>query len=99
MSKQLTPDRCRTAREFDRAIHARHPDVEVRQSGSHRIYRNPDNGQSVPIPQHNGNLPTGTRRSIIKMLAAIGLAILIPFALCNLTTLTHIVLGMTPGIS
>ena len=46
----------------------------TRQNGSHVIATG-RNGQIVVIPCHNGDLPTGTRRSILRMLARMGLTV------------------------
>ena len=36
----------------------------VRQTGSHRIFRNPETGLQTTVPMHNGDVPNGTLRSI-----------------------------------
>jgi predicted RNA binding protein YcfA (HicA-like mRNA interferase family) len=46
----------------------------VRQTGSHAIVQGPSGG-ICPVPMHNGDLATGTCRSIKKMFLAIGLAV------------------------
>lgn len=87
MSKPKSINDCRTAADFDRVISRSGLDYSERQNGtSHRVYRFTDSGRSVPIPQHNGEIPTGTRHSIAKMLAMIGLAVVFPFILCNAST-------------
>ena len=43
------------------------------QTGSHAIVRGP-NGGICPVPMHAHEIATGTRHSIIKLFAAIGLA-------------------------
>ena len=40
---------------------------QVRQSGSHRIYRHQD-GRHVIIPMHPGDLAPGTLRKILKVI-------------------------------
>lgn len=44
----------------------------TRQSGSH-VIATARNGQIVVIPVHSGDLPVGTRRSILRMFARMGL--------------------------
>jgi predicted RNA binding protein YcfA (HicA-like mRNA interferase family) len=39
--------------------------VEVRQSGSHKVLRHPDDRQTY-VAMHPGGLPTGTFRKILK---------------------------------
>lgn len=64
----------RTSREFI-AYAQRHGCEVVRGKGSHVKARN-DKGFAV-IPDHPGDLPTGTRRAIIKAFMAMGIAILV----------------------
>ena len=45
---------------------------KLRQNGSH-VIATAGNGQICVIPVHNGTLPTGTRRSILRMFARMGL--------------------------
>lgn len=71
MAKAKPLNECRTAGDFDRAIRDSRLPCDERQTGSHRIYR--VNGTSIPIPQHNGDIPVGTRRSIVRMLIRAGL--------------------------
>ncbi len=79
---------CRTPRDFDRAIRSSGVRYIERQNGSsHRVYKFPDKGVSVPIPQHGGELPSGTRHSIIKMLMLVGLSVVFPFILCQVSGL------------
>ena len=40
--------------------------VYVRSTGSHRRYRNPQNGRLVSVPYHTKSLKLGTERSILK---------------------------------
>lgn len=75
MSKKISVTDCRNSRDFDRAIRQSGVDYQERQNGtSHKVYK--FSGLSVPVPQHPGDIPTGTRRSIIKMLMAVGLTLL-----------------------
>lgn len=48
----------------------------VVNGGRHTKVYGPTGGMS-PVPHHKGDLPKGTRHSIIKMFVAIGLACLI----------------------
>jgi predicted RNA binding protein YcfA (HicA-like mRNA interferase family) len=57
-------NQCKTARDFDRYI-TQHGGAFDRQCGSHAIYHT-NGGAQIIVPQHNGDLPTGTRCSIIK---------------------------------
>lgn len=96
MGKPKSLNNCHTAADFDRLIAASGVAYNERQNGSsHRVYKFPESGVSVPIPQHRGDIPTGTRRSIIKSLALAGLAVVLPFILCNVSSL----LGMVPGFN
>jgi predicted RNA binding protein YcfA (HicA-like mRNA interferase family) len=70
-----TLDKATTAREVCAALDY-HPDlVDVRQTGSHRIYRGPHG--TVIVPAHGGDLARGTLRSILRMAALAGLAVLL----------------------
>lgn len=74
MSKRDDVHRLRKGREFI--------DYAVRQGcetrgGRHVFVRNPQNGRGCPVPNHPGDLPTGTRLSIIKSFVAMGIAIFI----------------------
>ena len=41
--------------------------VEVRQSGSHKIFKHPNKKETLSIPFHKGkDIPTGTLSSILK---------------------------------
>ena len=78
MGKAKPIDQCKTAADFDRAIRASGQPYSERQNGtSHKVYR--VNGTSIPVPQHSGEIPTGTRRSIIKMLIKAGVVCFILF--------------------
>lgn len=78
MGKRMNIDDCKTARDFDHYINRSGQPVEIRQNGtSHKVYKFPQKGISIPIPQHNGDIPRGTRHSIVKMLIeAIGLVLI-----------------------
>ena len=40
---------------------------EVRQSGSHKIFKHPDNPNNVSVPVHSGkDIPKGTLNNILK---------------------------------
>ena len=59
---------------------------KTRQNGSH-VIATARNGQICVIPCHNGDLPTGTRRSILRMFARMGLLALAAVALLATVTL------------
>lgn len=40
--------------------------VEVRQNGSHKIFKNDKTGKTVTVPFHNQDLKPGTERNILK---------------------------------
>lgn len=87
MAKKSLSD-CRTCKDFDRAIRSSGIDYVERQNGSsHRVYKFPEKGVSVPIPQHRGEIPNGTRRSIVKMLALVGLGSVVWIALCQVSSM------------
>lgn len=78
MSQRKALDDCRTYSDFRRHVECHPNTVAVRITGSHLIVRSAS-GQSACVPAgHHGDLPTGTRRSVVKQLAAIGL-VLLPF--------------------
>lgn len=80
---KLTLDDCRSGRDF-MAYCARHPETrEMRQNGSsHVVVKGPKPGSAVfPHPERSDPLPTGTRRSVIKMLMLIGLGVFILIAI------------------
>jgi predicted RNA binding protein YcfA (HicA-like mRNA interferase family) len=88
MAKKRSLDGCRTSRDFDRLITRSGVQYVERQNGtSHRIYKFPDHGVSVPVPQHRGEIPTGTRRSIAKMLTLVGLGGVVWIVLCQVSTI------------
>jgi predicted RNA binding protein YcfA (HicA-like mRNA interferase family) len=68
-----TLDKSTTAREVCQALEHHPALVEVRQSGSHRIFRGPSG--MVVVPAHGGNLRRGTLRSILRMAALAGLSV------------------------
>jgi predicted RNA binding protein YcfA (HicA-like mRNA interferase family) len=81
MGKKDDVNSLRTSREF--IAYARRHDCEIiRGKGSHVKARN-DKG-FVVIPDHSGDLPTGTRRAIIKVFAAMGIAILALLAILSI---------------
>lgn len=49
-----------------------------RQSGSHVIVKGPT-GATCPVPNHPGDMPTGTRHSIVKRFLLIGITVFIFF--------------------
>jgi predicted RNA binding protein YcfA (HicA-like mRNA interferase family) len=70
MCKKDDATRCKTSNEL--VAYARtHGGSVVRQTGSHAIVQGPSG--SCPVPMHNGDIPTGTRCSILKRFRAIGL--------------------------
>lgn len=69
MSHNPDPDHCKSSRDFIRLATSR--GAEIREGGSHTKIIGPGGG-IVPIPRHTGDLPTGTRRSIARMLKLIG---------------------------
>jgi predicted RNA binding protein YcfA (HicA-like mRNA interferase family) len=81
MSKSSFED-CKTADDFARALDRSNAEY-VGQTGSHRKWKGP-NGGIVVVPMHKGDLPKGTRRSILKMIAAAGIALAIALALIAL---------------
>lgn len=73
MPKRKSIDKCKSGDDFRKYVE-NHPNCkETRQNGSHFIAKGKAPG-IVVIPVHSQDLPTGTRRSIIKMLKGIGLA-------------------------
>lgn len=55
-----------TASEVERIL-ARHGFVRVSQRGSHRKWRDPEQGLVVIVPSHKGRpIPVGTLRQILK---------------------------------
>ncbi len=42
---------------------------EIRQTGSHKIFKNPASGETVPVPYHGSKeVPTGLARKLLKKL-------------------------------
>ena len=78
MSKIKRVEDCRTHKEFVRWA-TQHGGI-VEPGGRHTKVRGPKGGMA-PIPNHRGDLATGTRYSIIKMFVAIGLACILLLAI------------------
>lgn len=74
MGKKRLED-CRTGRDFV-SYAERNGGYVDHQTGSHAIVRAPGGG-TVPVTMHNGDIPTGTRHSIMKRFKLLGLAVLI----------------------
>lgn len=74
MGKKLTLGQCQTGRDFLR-YSAQHGGVVDHYTGSHAIVRGPSGG-TCPVPMHPGDIPTGTRYSIVKRFITIGLGVL-----------------------
>jgi hypothetical protein len=55
----------------------------TRNGGPHTIYRGPSG--SVPVPNHNGDVPHGTLRSIVKMALLAGLGVVLMALMLTLT--------------
>lgn len=88
MAKKLNLSDCRTSSDFDRVIRKSGQQYVERQNGtSHKVYKFVEKGVSVPVPQHRGEIPTGTRRSIAKMLALIGLGAILWIGVCQISSL------------
>jgi predicted RNA binding protein YcfA (HicA-like mRNA interferase family) len=80
MSKKDVVARLRKSREF--IDYAKRNDCEIiRGKGSHVKARN-DKGFAI-IPDHPGDLPTGTRRAIIKSFVAMGIAVFVAIAIAS----------------
>lgn len=70
-------DQLKTGTDFVKYVENNPKTREIRQSGSHVCVKGPNPGTAV-FPNHGGKeLAPGTRRSAIKMLMAIGLAIVL----------------------
>lgn len=63
---------CRTYREVHQALSHAPGLAGVRNGGRHVVYRGPRG--SVPVPSHNGDVPHGTLKSIVRLAAMAGLA-------------------------
>lgn len=91
MAKKLNLTDCRTSKDYDRVIRRSGQDYVERQNGtSHKVYKFVQKGVSVPIPQHSGEIPPGTRRSIAKMLALVGLGAVLWIGVCQISSLIGI---------
>lgn len=40
--------------------------IEIRSNGSHRFFRNPENGKTTTVPYHSRELPKGLEKAIRK---------------------------------
>ena len=70
-----TLDRAQTAQQVCQHFE-HHKDLRAwRQCGSHRVYTGP-HGQVI-VPCHNGDIKRGTLRSILRMAALAGLAVIV----------------------
>jgi predicted RNA binding protein YcfA (HicA-like mRNA interferase family) len=69
-----TLDQAHTYREAHAALEHSPTLQGVRRGGRHIVYEGP-NGV-VPVPNHNGDAPRGTMKSIYKMACAAGLVCL-----------------------
>jgi predicted RNA binding protein YcfA (HicA-like mRNA interferase family) len=78
-------EQCRKGKEFI-GYAERHGGYVDRQSGSHAIVKGPTGG-TCPVPVHPGEIPTGTRRSIMKRFQMIGILILMGICLYGLAVL------------
>jgi hypothetical protein len=75
MAKHMTVTDCKSGKDFAQYVN-HHPQArEIRQNGSHLCVKGPNPGTAV-IPVHNGDMPGGTRRSVVKMLILIGLGLI-----------------------
>jgi hypothetical protein len=81
MSKPKLLTTCRTNKHF--TAYAKSHGGYIEYGGRHPKIVGP-NGGSVPFPSHHGDIPVGTRRSIIRMLIEIGLGLLPLIVLWNL---------------
>ena len=77
-----TLEQCKTPQDFISYGEHRGGHID-RQCGSHAIMKAPSGG-TCPVPIHNGDIPTGTRHSIIKRFILIGLGILIILLLAGI---------------
>lgn len=78
-------DDCKTRSEIDHYVRTDPRVREIRQNGSHVIVKGPLPGSAV-YPTGTGDMPNGTRRSVVKMLIAIGLGIFM--MICFLSNMT-----------
>ena len=79
MGKIKRVEDCKTYRDFESWGLRR--GGTMKNSGRHPKMVGPGGG-IVPMPKHSGDLPKGTRWSIIKMFKAVGLAVIV-FAIVN----------------
>lgn len=86
MAKKNNIEQCKTSREVI-SYATRHGGQIVSQNGSH--VKIMGEGGFVIVPNHPGDLKTGTRRSIIKAMRAIGLAIFLFVALAVVAFLSN----------
>ncbi len=43
--------------------------IEIRQTGSHKIFKSPKSAETVPVPDHGSKeVPTGLARKLLKKL-------------------------------
>lgn len=83
MSHKDDPRRFKKGREFiDYAVKE---GCELRQ-GNHPFVR-ASNGVGCPIPNHPGDLPTGTRRSILRSFVAMGIFVAVGLLVVGLVIL------------
>ena len=75
MGKTPTVTKCKTAKDFEKAVIKQ--GGQIKNGGRHPKFYNPNTGGIVPYPAHAGEIPIGTRLSIKKMLLAIGFFIFI----------------------
>jgi hypothetical protein len=69
-----TLGQCRDYRDVHAAL-SRSPNLaSVRNGGPHTVYCG-RNGHSVPVPNHRGDVPPGTLRSIWRLAIVAGLAL------------------------
>lgn len=53
-------------REVVRRLHRLGFDFDRQAAGSHEIWRNPETGRKVTVPNHPGDMPEGTLRAILR---------------------------------
>ncbi len=74
MGKKNDLNALRTSREF--LAWAERHDCEIRYSKSSHVHVS-KNGVTATIPNHPGDLATGTRRAIVKAFIAMGIAVFV----------------------
>jgi len=72
-----TLEECKKGTDFKHYVEHNPHTREMRQTGSSHLCVKGDKPGTAVIPVHNKELPTGTRKSVIRMLIAIGLGVLI----------------------